>query len=594
MKLTSLAVAVIAGALTLSACNDSILDVTPVDQISGRAVFSDVNLAQAFLNDAYRGIGHGYYGTTLFSLTDDGHNTRGGGAMRHNQGLVTASDLQALGDASRFGHYLWGPLYKAIRETNVFLAGIDSAQFDPTARAVMKGQALFLRAYYYHNLLKMYGGVPIIRTPYGLSDDFEVARDSFDATVEFIVSDLDSAAAMLPLTWDAANLGRATKGAAMALKARVLVHAASDLFAVNPSRRAETGHVGSVDRGALWRRARDASRAVVDLGVYDLYKADPSPSDSLSANYNGIWLSRTNSEIIFARYFLTSRGTTDLPNVGRYDGPNGYHNWGSNTPTGQLVDAYRMADGSRFDWSDSANRAHPYENRDARLYASIQFDGEPWVKRPADVLALEPQGIIQTFTQLTLPNGTTVAGVDTHASPIENWNATYSGYYKKKMIDPAVDHQFVSQDVPWIFIRYAEVLLDYAEASYELGDEATARAMANRIRHRVRMPDFPSTLTGTALRDELRNERRVELAFEDQRYFDVRRWMIAPTVNNENAHGIDIKVKATNQFDRSTYHDYTYTVMDVETRHWDDKMYFSPIPRDEINRNALLKQNPGF
>ncbi|HEX6924170.1 MAG TPA: RagB/SusD family nutrient uptake outer membrane protein [Longimicrobiaceae bacterium] len=572
-------------------CSDSVLDLNPQDQVSDDAVWSDPALAKAFLFDIYRGVGHGYNGTTLWVLTDDGHNTRGGDVSDHNLSNVSPSDLQAMG-GSRFSHYRWGDLYKSIRNANIFITEIEKADFPEAEANQMKGEALFLRAYFYHNLLRVFGGVPLITEVYGLNDDYRVARNSFAEVVDQIVSDLDQAAALLPLEYPASELGRITKGAALALKARVLLYAASDLYQTNPSGMPETGYTGGTDRTAYWRAAKDAAKAVIDLGIYSLYGGDASTPEEGTENYANLFLTKVNPEFIFVRYFLPHRD--DIPNVGRYVGPNGYHNWGSNTPTQNLIDAYRMVDGTPFDWSNPEHAAAPYENRDPRFYASIQYDGARWVKRPADVIHLDTAGIIQTFRTLTLPDGSTLPGLDTRYGPVEDWNGTYSGYYLRKQVDPTVDHQFVSQDVPWVFIRYAEVLLNYAEASIELNELDDALWAINQIRRRSGMPELSASLGQDALREEYRNERRVELAFEEHRFFDVRRWMIAPEVMDENAHGIEITVKATDPLRRSTYYDYTYKIIDVEERHWDDRMYFLPISRDELNRNDALVQNPGY
>lgn len=589
-RITTAAVFLLLG---LSACDSSIMDASPKDQLSDETVFADPNLAESFLNDIYRGTGHGLNGTTLWALTDDGHNTRGGGTTQHMQSNISPSDPGAIG-GDRFAHYRWSNLYGSIREANIFLNQIDGAEFGEAKKRRMKGEAYFLRAYFYQNLLRIYGGVPVFTKVYGLNDDFEAPRNSFKETVDFIVANADSAAALLPVSYTGVDVGRATKGAALALKARMLLYAASDLYNMNPSGQPENGYTGGQDRIAQWRAAKNAAKAVMDLGVYSLFRPDPATPEEAAKNYADIWLTPLNNEFIFARYFIQSRGTTDIPNVGRYDGPNGYHNWGSNTPTQNLVDAYRMADGSKFDWNNPAEAGAPYEKRDPRFYASIQYDGARWVPRPADVASLDPVGIIQTFTALTLPDGSTVPGLDSRFGPIEDWNGTYSGYYKRKAIDPAVDHQFVSQEVPWIFIRYAEILFDYAEASIELNELDDAVTALNRIRRRGGMPGFSVGMGQAALREEYRNERRVEMAFEEQRYFDARRWMIAPAVFGENARGIKILVKGTNPLDRSSYYDYQYSLLDVEQRRWDDKMYFMPIPRDEMNRNGLLRQNPGY
>ena len=227
-----------------------------------------------------------------------------------------------------------------------------------------------------------------------------------------------------------------------------------------------------------------------------------------------------------------------------------------------------MADGSSFDWGNTEHAEAPYENRDPRFYASILYDGSDWRQRPDDVIDLDPEGIIQTFSTLALPDGSTVPGLDTRDGPIEDWNGSYTGYYLRKFVDPSVDHQFETQEVPWDFFRYAEILLNDAEASIELGEEGDARDALNRIRRRAGMPEFDGSVTGQELVEQYRNERRIEMAFEEQRCFDVRRWMIAPDVLSENAKGIEISAEATDRTDRSTYFNFEYSVIDVQQRSW--------------------------
>ena len=387
------------------------------------------------------------------------------------------------------------------------------------------------------------------------------------------------------------NLGRATKGAALALKARVLLYAASDLYNVNPSGKAENGYTTPQDRTALWRAAKNAAKAVMDLGIYRLFRPSPASGQEATQNYGDLFLQKTSEEAILSRFFLTSRD--DGYNPGLHNGPNGYHNWAGNTPIQSLIDDYRMAaDGSKFDWTNPAQAAAPYAKRDPRFYASILYDGAPWRERPADVKDRDPYGMVQTFRALTLPDNSVVAGLDTRDSPIEDWNGSYSGYYVRKFIDPAVAHSTtVKENVPWIFFRYAEILLNYAEASIELGEVGDALTVLNQIRRRAGMPDLAA---GPGLRDEYRNERRIEMAFEEQRFFDVRRWMIAPQVLSTNAGGINIFLEGTSRTDRTTWKNYRYQTRKIQDRAWSDKMYFMPIHRDELNRNSLLTQNPGY
>ena len=588
--------------LGLSGCND-VLDVTPKDQLSDAAVFTDPNLAQAFVNDMYRGMGHGLYEIMLASISDETHFIHNYATEPIVKSNITSSDRGALEDG-RYGHFNWANNYSRMRQTNIFLSKIDATTFDAALKQRMKGEVYFLRAYFYHNLMRMYGGVPLITKVYGLSDDFSVARNSFKETVDFIVADADSAAALLPSSYSGADVGRATKGAALALKARVLLYAASDLYNANPSGNAFTGYTTPQDRTALWRAAKNAAKAVMDLGAYSLFRPTPASPQEAAQNYADLFLQQTSTEAIMSRFFLTTRDDGAYPN--RDNGPNGYHTWGGNTPIQNLIDDYRMADGSKFDWSNPAHAAAPYANRDPRLSGSILYDRAPWRQRPDDVKKLDSIGVIQTFRQLriidtTLVTGkppkidtTMVPGLDTRDSPVENWNGAYSGYYIRKFIDPSLNAQFIRQQVPWIFFRYAEILLNYAEASIELNELGDAVTALNQIRQRAGMPLFSAGLGQAALRDEYRNERRVEMVFEEQRFFDVRRWMIAPAVLSQPAGGINIFLDGKNRADPSTWKNYRYVRDTIQARAWDNRMYFMPIRLDELNRNGLLKQNPGY
>ena len=582
--------------LGATGCN-AILDVTPKDQLSGvEAVFADPNLAEGFLNDIYRGLGHGLYEIMLASMSDETHFIHGYGTDKIVQAVITPSGRGALDDG-RFSHFNWGPTYARIRQANVFLSHIDKATFDDAWKQRMKGEAYFLRAYFYHNLMRMYGGVPLITKVYDLNENYQVARNTFKETVDFIVADADSAARLLPLSYTGSNVGRATKGAALALKARVLLYAASDLYNVNPSGQPENGYGSPQDRAALWRTAKNAAQAVTDLGIYHLFRPSPANAQEATQNYEDLFLQKISDEAIMSRFFLATRDDGYHP--GLHNGPNGYHTWGGNTPIQNLIDDYRMTDGSKFDWTNPAHAAAPYQNRDPRFYATILYDGAAWRDRPDDVKKLDPYGLIQTFRALRLPDSSTVGGLDTRDSPVEDWNGAYSGYYIRKFVDPSVNAQFVKEEVPWIFFRYTEVLLNYTEASIELNELGDALTALNQIRRRARMPDLAA---GAGLRDEYRNERRIEMAFEEQRFFDVRRWMIAPEALSKEARGINIYLEGANRIDRGTWKNYRYETRVIQDRAWNNSscqrpsecMYFMPIPRDELNRNALLRQNPGF
>src|SRR2546421_11094697 len=331
VRITTAAVLVLLG---LTSCN-GVMDVTPKDQFADEAVFTDPNLAQAFVNDMYRGLGHGLYEIMLASVTDETHFIHNYATEPIVKSNITSSDRGALEDG-RYGHFNWANNYSRIRQTNISLSKIDGTTFDAALKQRMKGEVFFLRAYFYHNLMRMYGGVPIITKVYGLNEDYQAARNTFQETVAFIVANADSAAALLPLSYSGIDLGRATKGAALALKARVLLYAASELYNMNPCGQSENCYASPQDRAALWRAAKDAAKAVMDLGSYSLFRPAPASSQEAAQNYADLFLQQTSAEAIMSRFFLTTRD--DGYNPGLHDGPNGYHTWGGNTPIQNLID----------------------------------------------------------------------------------------------------------------------------------------------------------------------------------------------------------------------------------------------------------------
>jgi hypothetical protein len=578
--------------LPLGACKKDFLNISPVDQFSDATVWNDAALIQTFINNIYSGIPHGFSNIMMGAAVDDAMYNADFGMSNITKSLVTPGDLSIFDADYWCGNRLrlmnWTNVYKFVRATNIFFEKIDAAPIDDATKKKYIGEVHFLRAYLYHNLVSMYGGVPIITKAYSLTDDFAVERNTFDDCVKFIVDDCDQAAANLPLVQTGNDKGRATKGAALALKARVLLHAASDFYnsggawAGGYSNKALIGYVGG-DRTARWQAAKNAAKAVMDLGLYSLYKPTPASQTEAQKNYGEIFLSMETSEDIFVKYF-TGKINEDWDgyNPGLYYNPNGYHGWGSGTPCGQLVDAYEMSDGSKFDWNNAAHKAAPYNNREPRFYSSILYDGAKWRQRPSDVIPNDPVGIIQTgFYEQA--GGTLKPGLDTRKSPFEDWNGTYTGYFLKKFIDPTIDAQFNKQVQPWRYIRYTEIVLNYAEACLGLGQEAEAKTYINMIRRRAGMPDV--TESGQALIDRYRHERQIELAFEDHRYFDVRRWMIADQAYKD-CMGVSILYKQA----APTVPEYSVIV--AQQRAWLPRFYLLPIKSDEMNRNNKLVQNP--
>ena len=619
---------VLLGLLTVAlipiSCNEDFLETQPLDSISADATWADGALSQAFVFNVYSSLGYGGFEEEgLASLTDEAMFTHSGRGIN----VINEGSLSPAGTGNVNIIPQWNELYLAVRKANIAIQELPNATFeDQSLKDRLLGEAHFLRAYYYHQLMRYYGSAPLIETPYGLDEDYSVARGTFAENVDFIVSDLDQAISLL----DGKDItaGRASKLSAMGLKSRVLIYAASDLRD-GPTASAKSSVLGSYsnldlvaytsgDRAARWNTAKAAAKAVLDETTgYKLDLTAPATAEDATETYVSIAMGggsaigdpAARAELLFERThtpLFTVESNWPLGGIhqGINNGPNGYHNWAGNTPIQQLVDDYQMMDGSDFDWSNPEHAAAPYKNRDPRLSATILYDGSGWKPRPSDVAAIDPYDEIQTGTYAD-GSGGIINGVDMRDSPIENWNGSRTGYYVRKFIDadPAVvDNQSSAQVVPWPFIRYTEVLLNYVEASIATGDEGEARNWLNKIRFRAGMPAITSS--GTDLLEAYINERRVELAYEEHRYHDARRWMIA---DQTLGRGIKVmKVTATlkagatprtpYQYDPTVYN-YTYTVVDNndnETRTWDDKMYYMPLSRDEINRNELLVQNPGY
>ena len=597
--------------LLLPSCSKDFLNTKPLGEFSEVDVWKDPALTQTFINDIYRKLGIPFDIDMIACYVDEAEFTPDWGVSDFNNCLLTPDQIPGW-TTGWFGQntvlMTWNNLYKSIRACNIFFQKINQVKFDnstlidgKTLKDRMTGEVHFLRAYFYHELTSLYGGVPIISKACSLTDEFKVPRDTYADCIKFIVADCDTAASLLPEVESGDNNGRATKGAALALKSRVLLYAASDLHNKvsdifpgysNPELLGYT----SGNQQDRWQAAKDAAKAVIDMGLYSLYKANPAPGDSVAQNYNELFISKSTSEDIFVRFFTPKTGQQegwDGYNSGLFCGPNGYHNWGNNTPTEELVDAFEMADGTPFDWNNPAEAYQPYKNRDPRFYADILYEGAHWRKRPTDVQGIDPVGIIQVGTwkkwDATTGDTVDVCGLDTRKGPIESWNGGYTGYYLRKFIDPTVDAQYFTQDVPWRYFRYTEVLLNYAEACIELGEDAEARTYLNMIRHRAGMPDI--TESGDALLQRYRNERRVEMCYEEQRFFDVRRWVIGPDAYHPMHAAI---VVYELQPDHSTATIPTITPKVYQIRAWDDKAYFFPIMRDEMNRNDQLIQNPGY
>ncbi|MDR0541525.1 MAG: RagB/SusD family nutrient uptake outer membrane protein [Dysgonamonadaceae bacterium] len=460
-----------------------------------------------------------------------------------------------------------GRYYTAIRKVNDFLnpaveVNLDAYRLDPTESSQIiyrtrsaeirnwKYEARFLRTFYFFELVKRYGGLPIITQPLPLEADFTaINRNSLSECFQFILDECDSVSVdgALPAKYGSEDLGRVTKGAALALKSRVLLYMASDLY--NSPQVWAQGYahnelisIPSGNRSQRWKAAADAALKVINL---------TEAGYNLLTNYTQLGKTFDNPELIMVR-------RRDANNYfEQINFPMGYPGGrGSVTPSQNLADAYERMDGTPFDWNNPVHSANPYSGRDPRL----------------DFTVYRNESKFREVTLQCYTGGANGKGI---------LKATTTGYYIRKFIDENLDLQLGRSSVhSWPLFRISEMYLNYAEAlnEYDPGNP-NILLYINKIRGRngVSMP--PVTVTDQNLvRERIRNERRIELAFEEHRLWDVRRWMIAHEVLNKPLYGIEI-----------TKHDtgFSYKKIEVEKRVFDPKMYFYPIPQNIL----LMKGN---
>ena len=487
--------------------------------------------------------------TFLDCATDNGYAPiEYSSAHTHGKSTMSAADIAMNG-----GHP-WTFYYNNIRNATLFMQKVDKSVLSEDEKASSKLQARFLRALYYAELYRWYGGVVLLGEETISSTQLEYARSSAEATVDYIVSEMSDVANQLPLEWDAPNYGRATRGAALAYKARTLLYAASKLN--NPSMERKK-----------WEDAKSALWDVINLNKYDLYY----DTGNRALSYAHYFCERKTSENIYT--YLLGMNSTMHSNF-----PQGAP-WTQNTyigcvPTQNLVDAYDMVDGTEPITGYDANgkpiinpasgydEAFPYANRDPRLAMTIFCHGNKY-----DL------------------NGTQTA---LNMTALDEKSRS-SGYTILKYIDDRNGHKSTGNTNYHCnpqMMRYAEILLGYAEALNELGDSENAAKIVNKIRDRAGVGKIPENgWTIDKLRERIYKEYRVEFAFEDNRFFDARRWGKAQEWFSKPVY----KVVITGALENPTY---TRTLL--ETRIFLPKCYRFPIPQKEIDNCKNIEQNTGW
>lgn len=548
----------VGSAFTLCSCND-FLDREEDSFIDKTATFDSYNRTKQYLTYAY-------------SLLPEGLNRFSGGALL---GAATDDACFAIESSNiqQFNNGSWNALSNPDNVWDRYFAGIakcctllensnhinlDISRLDPAKRVeyennlkdirMWRAEAHFLRAYFNFELLKRYGPIPIIKSTLDINKDYsDTPRPTMKEVVEFIANDCDMAADSLELTpWRNMNdaFGRATKGAALALKSRLLLYAASPLYV-------DFGDIDEANKpsdATLWKAAADAAKAVIDLNQYELA---PAYDDLFKNDFQ-------NKEYIFVRRY-PSNSDFEKSNF-----PVSYGGKGGTNPSQNLIDDYEMLDGTAFDWNDPVKAAHPFENRDERLLATVLMNG-------------------------VLFKGKRIATYPGGADAMPNPNATKTGYYLRKFLNENVNIQTGGGSdghvVP--LFRLAEIYLNYAEALNEYDPTNPDIAVyLNKIRERVSLPDVPSGLTQEQMRTLIHHERRVELAFEEHRFWDVRRWKVASSTLGAPVKGVKITQDDAGNF--------TYSPVQVEQRVFQPKMYWYPIPQSEVLKLHHWEQNKGW
>ncbi|MBC7652875.1 MAG: RagB/SusD family nutrient uptake outer membrane protein, partial [Oligoflexus sp.] len=522
--------------------------------VSSENVWGSDRNARGFLNFTYRGL------LTRYDL--------GGGAL-----MSSASDESVNSSLSSsiniINNGTWGPvntfddqysnLYSSLRSANVFLEESSTSRIFPTTDIPgLRGEAFFLRGMFHFELFKRYGKIVLAKRSFNANENLNLPRNTIEEVVAQIVLDCDSANALIPSVWTGSgsgapydsgyapnNRGRATKAAALALKSRVLLYFASALY-------------NTSNDVARWQNAANAAKELIDLNKHTLLSRADFPN---LWNYS-LAATQYNKEVIFATTAVVTNA------IEQNNGPVGFNaGLGRANPTQNLVDAFEMSNGKLIsDPTSGYNPNNPYLNRDPRLNQFIVFNGS----------------IFKTGT-LSRAVETFDGGLDNVQT---NLNSTKTGYYLRKFLSETATYNIpspASVRKPWVLFRYAETLLNYAEALNEaVGPNNEVYNAVNQIRIRSGMPGLIVGLSQASMRDRIRNERRVELSFEEHRFFDVRRWNLGETFFNGSVSGMKITKNGTA---------FTYAPFVVENRFFTAKNNFYPISQSELSRAPALGQN---
>ncbi len=521
-------------------CNDWLDGVPNKSGISEETVWDTEEHASGYVSgfytylDKYSPFGSNQYsGALTEALTDAfkyGSSTLGHRAGNNNQ-YVMMPEVITVGS-----HYysIWSTAYANIRRINQFLRDMEKySTFSEESQAIWEAQARFFRAFVYFQLAKRHPGVILYD---GMPGEGQKDRATEEETWDFIQADLDFAASVLPKSWPATDEGRITYGAVMGFKSRVMLYA------------------------KRWQEAYDAAAEVEKLEQESLYALVP--------DYTQAWKGDNKESMIQFRYAITNGPAHSFD---KYYAPacDGYAYGANGTPTQEMVECYETKDGKTFDWTPwhdgTATSRPPYEDLEPRFHASVIYPGSVWKNRVMDCSEDGINGVYMDYD-----------------SQGYSWGKTTTGYFLKKLMDETLlDVTGTPSHQTWVELRYAEVLLNKAEAAYMLGKPASEyQGPMNRVRARVNLP--AKTSEGEEWLADYRNERKVELSYEGHLFWDMVRWRRCHIeYNNYRCHGFKINGG-----------EYQYVDVDGQDRRFLERTYIVPIPADELRNNLIIKQYP--
>ncbi len=518
-----------------SSCQKHFLDNAPLSQYSDENVWSDSALISRFVDNIYGNIisNYDFAGSgMLASLTDESKVNTAASYIPTNSvnlGQYTAASNLYDGYWSGPGNNPSG-VYTNVRNCNLFFAHLATMPLSASTKAQLAGEVHFLRAFNYQFLYMLWGAFPIIDTVLGIGNNgLYTQRSTDDSCIAYILADYNAAAAVLPTQYyDAPDIGRATSGAALGMECRLLLNQKQ------------------------YTAAAAAALSVINLNVYSLFP-----------DYEGMFYPSNddNSEVIFNKEYGSdlSGQTNNVDLAENSEFFTGYYG-AQDCPTQNLVDQYLMTDGLPYNVSPLYDSTHPYANRDPRFYASVLYDSALWMGNIMDMTA------------------------GSFYNPIGD--ETPTGYMLRKFLNPT--YQFYGNNTNYqncIILRLAEIYLDYAECEIQLGNPEAGRPYVNLLRERVGMPDIPS---GGLTWDTYLRERTVELAFEGERWEDIRRW-------GTGAQNIGAAIYGMGVTNVGGVH--TYQRVFIQQRYFDPKVYLFPIPLAELTKypaGQVLTQNPGW